>query len=130
MVKYCSLNRRPDRGLGRRLGYCLTRRLDGRPYRLPNHLAQACDRLERYLRLRHKAARDEPHLYGPHAERYRLETLQLEAREREADAALQAVYGPEPPDAPPHRFLWQERYEIPTSQMPVFRKWFRENYGP
>jgi hypothetical protein len=88
-----------------------------------------CCLLERFLRLQKKAARADPHIAGPHAGRYFRDTLQMEREQREIDAALTRVYGPEPPGTPPRPTVWQERYFIPTDQMPVFRKWFRENYG-
>lgn len=123
------LGRQLNRRLGHRLGRYLTRRLNGRRYRPPDYFARVCNLLEHYVRLRQKAARDDPHIFGPHAGRYRRDTLQLEQRRREVDAALKRVYGPDPPGTLPPPTVWQERYEIPTNQMPTFRKWFRENYG-
>ena len=123
------LNRQLNRPLARPLDRFLNRRLDGRPCRPPNYLAQACTLIQKYIRLRRKAARDEPHLFGPHAGAYYRDTLKLEAQQKEVDAALEKVYGPGPPGSSPPPSVWAERYSIPPESMKIHRKWFRENYG-
>lgn len=123
------LGRQLNRRLGHRLSRYLTRRLDTRRYRPPNHFAQACRLLASFVRLWEKAARTEPHVFGPQAGRYYRDTLQMEREQREIDAALTRVYGPEPPGTPSRPTVWMDRYYIPTAKMPLFRKWFRENYG-
>jgi hypothetical protein len=123
------LNRRLNRPLARSLDRSLNRRLDGRPCRPPNNLAQACSLIQKYIRLRRKSARDEPHLFGPHAGAYYRDTLKQEARQKEVEAALEKIYGPGPAGSTPPRSVWTERYSIPPESMKIHRKWFRENYG-
>ena len=120
-----SLNRPLNRPLARFLG----RRLDGRPARRPNYLAEACALLGKYIRLRRKTAKAEPHLFGPHAGSYYRDTLKLADQQKVVAAALDKIYGPDPSGAPPPPSVWAERYDIPPEQMKVYRKWFRENYG-
>jgi hypothetical protein len=120
-----SLNRPLNRPLARFLG----RRLDGRPARRPNYLAEACALLGKYIRLRRKTAKAEPHLFGPHAGIYYRDTLKLADQQKVVAAALDKIYGPDPSGAPPPPSVWAERYDIPPEQMKVYRKWFRENYG-
>jgi hypothetical protein len=117
------------RSLNRPLARFLGRRLDGRPARRPNYLAEACALLGKYIRLRRKTAKAEPHLFGPHAGDYYRDTLKLADQQKVVAAALEKIYGPDPSGAPPPSSVWQERYDIPPEQMKVYRKWFRENYG-
>jgi hypothetical protein len=123
------LDRRLNRPLDCPLDQFLNRRLDGRPCRPVNGLAQACTLIEKYIRLRRKTARAEPHLFGPHAGAYYRDTLKREAQQKEVDAALKKIYGPDPPGTPPAPSIWTERYCIPPERMKIHRKWFRENYG-
>lgn len=123
------LNCRLNRLLAHPLGRCLNRRLDGRRCRPPDGLALACTLIQKYLRLRRKTAKAEPHLFGPHAGAYYRDTLKMAAQEKEAAAALQKIYGPEPPGSPHPRSIWQKRYHIPPESMKIHRKWFRDNYG-
>ncbi|MEY4387567.1 MAG: hypothetical protein RLY20_2850 [Verrucomicrobiota bacterium] len=119
-----------NRRLTVRVVRCLTRRLDGRAFRPPDYFAQACQHLERYVRLVEKAARQEPHVYGPHADRYYRDTVQMISDEREIDAALARVYGSTPTSVSEIAArIWRERYGFSTRQAPSFRKWFRERYG-
>ena|SRR5712671_3303370 len=122
------LNRCLNRPLVRRLDRFLNRRLDGRQFRPTNYLAQACTLLQEYMRLRRRAAKSEPHLFGPHAGAYYRDTLKMEARQNEVDAALDNVYGSNPNGSPPSS-VWSERYDIPPESMKTHRRWFRENYG-
>lgn len=121
-----SLNRQADR----RLGALLTRRLDGRPWRRPDYLAEVCGLIQRYLRLRKKSAAAEPHLFGRHAAAYYQDTLREERRQQEIAAALDRIYGPPAAGESPGPTIWQERYEIPPDKMKFHRRWFREKYGP
>ena len=124
------LNQRLNHPLNRRLGQLTMRRLDGRRWRRPNYLAQACSALNQYLRLQRKLARDHPHLYGSHARRYYLDTLALEKFHQEIDDALRKIYGPCADDADqPARRVWTERYVDLPSKPRFFRKWFHETYG-
>lgn len=125
------LSRCLNRPLNRRLGRFVTKRTDGRAFRPPNHLKQVCDIIAAYLRLRDRAAKREPHLFGPHAHAYFLETLQLEKREQEIESALNKVYGPPPPDVPERiSTLWSDQYFPKTPlQQRIHRKWFKEKYG-
>jgi hypothetical protein len=125
-----SLNRGLDRRLDRGLARYATTMLDGahRPRR-PNELVLVCRLLTQYLREARRMARDEPHIFGPHARRYFLETLELEKYEQEVHAALDKVYGPPPPGTPPRvSTLWTDRYSPRPEQRRLFLKWFKERY--
>jgi len=123
-------NRSLNHRLGCRLDVYLPRRLDGRPARRPDYLAQVCNLIEEYLRLRKKLAKNQPHIYGRHAAAYYRDTLREEQWRREVEAALDKVYGPVPPVAASSPSIWQERYEIPPAQMRFHLRWFRQQYGP
>jgi hypothetical protein len=123
------LNRRCHQSLRRNLGVLVTSRTDGRRFRRINHLAEACRALALVLRQSKKMARADPHLFGPHARRYYLDTIQAAQQEVEAEAALRKVYGPpQPGDPPPAPGIWTRRYSL-DPQRKGFRKWFREQYG-
>lgn len=107
----------------------LGRRLDRRSARRPNYLAEACALLGKYIRLRRKSARAEPHLFGPHAGAYYRDTLRRADQQKVAAAALDKIYGSAPPDSPPSPSVWDERYQIPPAGKKNHRKWFRETYG-
>lgn len=119
-----------SRPVSRPLGRLLTRRLDGRRWRRPDRLAEICALVGRYLRMRRRAAAAEPHIFGRHAAAYYADTLREEKFQAEVEAALLKVYGPPPPDSPPPRSVWSERYAIPPGQEKFHRRWFREKYGP
>jgi len=123
------LNRRLNHPLDHSLDRLLDRRLDGRPCRPPDDLAQACALLQKYLRLRRKAAQAEPHLFGPHAGAYYRDTLKMADAQKEIHAALDKVYGPEPPGSVPSPSVWSQRYAIPPESKKIHRRWFHENYG-
>jgi hypothetical protein len=53
----------------------------------------------------------------------------MEAQQKEVDAALEKIYGPDSPRSPRPTSIWTERYSIPPESMKIHRKWFRENYG-
>ena len=123
------LNRRCHQSLDCKLGTLLTTRTDGRPFRRPNYLAEACHALTLALRQTKKLTKADPHLFGPHARRYYLDTVQAAQQEVEVEAALRQVYGPpKPGDPPPAPGVWTQRYFL-NPQWPGFRKWFREQYG-
>lgn len=123
------LNRRCTRSLCRKLGVLITSRTDGRPFRRTNYLAEACRALELVVRQSKKMAKADPHLLGPHARRYFLDTVQAAQQAEEVEAALRNVYGPPKPDDPPLRpGVWTERYVL-NPQWKGFPKWFRETYG-
>jgi hypothetical protein len=100
--------------------------------RQPNGLVIACRLLAQYRRLAKRAAKEDPHLFGPHARRYFLDTLELERREQEIQLALEKVYGPPLPGQPtPCSTLWTDRYCPSPKQRRSFLRWFREQYpGP
>jgi hypothetical protein len=128
--RFNSGNRRLAQRLNRRLGGYLTRRLDGRAFCPPDYWAQTRSLLEEYLRLRQRAARRDPHLFGPHARRYFLDTLRLEQEASEIEAALEKVYGPAPEgQRSDPKCVWRERYFIEPGQEKFFRKWFKQHYG-
>ena len=121
---------RLNRRLNARLNAWLTFRTDGRPFRPPNPLREICQLLNCYVRLRKRAARRDPHLCGPHAQRYYADTLKMERDQVVIEAALDRVYGPAPAgESPPARDIWRERYDIQLREERRFRKWFREQYG-
>jgi hypothetical protein len=123
------LTRSLNRPLFRPVARFLDRRLDGRSVRRTNYLAEACALLGKYIRLRRKSAKAEPHLFGPHAGAYYRDTLRLADQQKVVAAALDKIYGPDPSGAPPPPSVWSERYDLPPEQMKVHRQWFRENYG-
>ena len=123
------LDRRLNRMLAHPLGRSLNRRLNGGSCRSRNDLAMACSLIQKYIRLRRKTARSQPHLFGPHAGAYYRDTLKLAARQKEVDAALEKIYGTSPPGSPASPSVWVDRYHIPSENMKIHRKWFRENYG-
>jgi hypothetical protein len=130
----CSLrlNRRLGRRLTVRLCHRLNRGPDGRILRPKNLLYEVCTLIARYTRMRERAARRDPHLFGRHASEYYQDTLRLEREQREIDAALDRVYGPDPAASASggsRHSVWTERYYIEPGQERLFRKWFRETYG-
>jgi hypothetical protein len=97
--------------------------------RRPNYLALACKAFKQVLRFHRRLAKQDPHLFGPRAHDYYLDTLAEERRLHEAEAALRRVYGPPAPGEPEHvSTLWNDRYEIKPGQQKMFLKWFHENY--
>ena len=125
-----SLNRSLNHGLDHACCRFATTMLGGAPRpRQPNPLRVACTLLTQYLRIANRMAKEDPHIFGPHAHRYYLDTLDLEQREREVEAAIRKVYGPPPPGEPPRvSTLWTDRYFPPPEQRRLFLKWFHEQY--
>lgn len=124
------LPRALNRNLVRRRRCYLTTRTDRRRWTPPNHLAIACRALAKYVRERQRLAREQPHLYGPHADRYRRDTVAMMRSDAEAETALRKVYGPHQPGESSSRpDAWTRRYVL-SPQWRGFRKWFRESYGP
>jgi hypothetical protein len=123
------LNRRCTQTLRRKLGILITVRTDGRQFRRTNYLAEACRALELLLRQSKKMVRTDPHLFGPYARRYYLDTDQAAQQEEEAETALRNVYGPPlPGDPAPGPGVWTRRYVL-DPEWKGFRKWFRKQYG-
>jgi hypothetical protein len=115
------------------LGIFLNRSPTGRRRRPKNPISEICRLVSAYIRLRHRAIRRDPHLFGPRAHRYYQDTIRLEQRQREIDAALHRVYGPDPAadstSAAARHSVWADRYFIQPKNQRLFRKWFRETYG-
>ena len=126
------LSRCLNRSLNRPCTRYATRMLDGarRPPR-PNELQIACRLLDQALRIHQRMARRDPHLFGPHARRYYLDTIQLAQDQQEIGAALRKVYGPSPPGEPePVSTVWTDRYTFRTPQQRrIHLRWFKEQYG-
>ena len=122
--------RKLSRNLDRRCDRHSTRMLGGaRRPRPPNYLAIACRALNQYIRLAKRRAKNDPHIFGPRAHDYYLDTLRMEQREREAEAALLKVYGPPAPGEPKHvSTLWTDRYPPEAKKSRLFLKWFHEQY--
>jgi hypothetical protein len=119
-----------NRNVGRRCVRHATTMLEGvRRPRQPNALHAACQLLQHYLLIRQRRARLDPHLFGPRAHDYFLDTLRLEQREKETAAALEKVYG-QPPPGEPKRFstLWTGRYFPQPEERRRFLKWFHQQY--
>lgn len=74
--------------------------LGGARRRHPNYLAMACSAINQALRIQRRLAKQDPHIFGPRAHDYYLDTLRMEQREQEAQAALHEVYGPPAPGEP------------------------------
>ena len=132
-------SRNGNRKLDRALRRPLDRRCDRSAGKMspgarrPNYLALACRALNQYLRLRRRLAKEQPHIFGPHSTQYFLDTLAEERRRREAQAALDKIYGPAPPGQPDHvSTLWTDRYHPPPTPQGrrIFFKWFHEKYPP
>ena len=112
--------------------------LGGVRLRHPNYLAMVCSAINQALRIQRRLAKQDPHIFGPRAHDYYLDTLAEERRLREAQAALDKVYGPAVPcwpvrPGPPGESnllstFWSDRYEPKPEQRKIFLKWFHENY--
>ncbi len=118
-----------NRNLGRRCWRCATTMLNGaRRPRQSGEILVVCRLLEHCLRLGQRMAQRDPHLLGPRARDDLLDTLRLEQREKEMDAALEKVSGPPPPGEPkPVSTLWTDRHEPPPKQRRRFLKWFHQH---
>jgi hypothetical protein len=116
-----------NQSLNRRWGRYSTRMLGGA--RRPNYLALACSALNKVLRLQLPMAKEVPHIFGPHAHKYFLDTLKMEREEQERQAALRRVYGSPKPGEPEFvSTLWTDRYYPEPGQRKMFLKWFHEKY--
>ena len=128
-TKSRSGNRKLNRTLNRSCSHYATRMLGGVPR--PNYLALACTALNKVLRIHARLAKEDPHVFGPHSHQYFLDTLQMEKREKETEAALRKIYGPPKPGEPVHvSTLWSDRYDPPEDPKlrRIFIKWFHEQY--
>ena len=116
-----------SQSLNRRSTRYATRMLDGaRRPRRPDELRQLCRILTQDLRIARRMEKRAPHLLGPHARDYLLDTLSIERRQE----VLDKIYGPPDPSQPAHvSTLWTDRYHFSSpSQYRKFLKWFREQY--
>ena len=120
--------RKLGRSLNRRCDHYATKMLGGA--RRPNYLAIACRALTEYLRIAKRMAKRDPHLFGPRAREYYLDTLRLERQEQECQVALDEVYGPPSPDQPKlSSTVRTDRYYFSDPQQRLqFLKWFHKNY--
>jgi hypothetical protein len=97
--------------------------------RRPNYLALACSALTQLLRLETRKAKEAPHLFGPHAHKYFLDTLTMEREQQEREAALRRAYGPPKLGEPEFvSTLWTDRYYPEPGSRKMFLKWFHEKY--
>jgi hypothetical protein len=98
--------------------------------RRPDELRQLCQILTQYLRLARRMEKRDPHLFGPRARDYYLDTLWMERQHLEAQAALRKIYGPPDPSQPERAFtLWTDRYHFTSRrQYRRFLKWFHWAY--
>jgi hypothetical protein len=99
--------------------------------RRPDYIALALRAINQALRIRARMAKRDPHLFGPYARQYLLDTFQMERDEREREAALRKVYGPPKPGEPVwNSTLWSDRYNLPEDpkRRRMFIKWFHEKY--
>ncbi len=119
-----------SRALSRACNRSATIGLGGMPRsRRSNGLRLACRLVAQYLRLAKRMAKEDPHLFGPHAQRYFLETLELERYQQEIDIAVQKVYGPPAPGEPARgSTLWTDRYYPLAERRKIFLKSFNEHY--
>ena len=120
-----------SQSLNRRCNRYATRMLGGahRPRRA-NDLLLLCRILTRYLRVVRRMEKRDPHLFGPRARDYFLDTLAMERHQQEAQAALRKIYGPPDPTQPERvSTLWTDRYHFTSRrQYRMFLKWFHEQY--
>ena len=116
-----SITRPCHRYLGRMLGGARRR---------PDELLLLCRVLTQYLRLARRMEKRDPHLFGPRARDYFLDTLRLERQQQETQAALRKVYGPSGPATPaPVSTLWTDRYHFSTPrERRLFLNSFRKQY--
>ena len=121
-----------NKSICRRCNRSAASRLPGaRSKRRPDDLRLLCRVLTQYLRLARRMEKRDPHLFGPRARDYYLDTLRLEQRDQEVEAALRKIYGPRDPGAPARvSTLWSDRYPefSSASQHRLFLKWFHEQY--
>ena len=123
------LTQRCNRSLRRKLNTIITKRTDGKPYRRRNHFLAAYREFNRYVKETKKLAKQHPHVCGPHARQYFLDTKQTAKVAAEAEAAIHKIYGPGKPGDPPLRpGVWTRRYFL-NPEWKGFHKWFRKTYG-
>lgn len=121
-----SLSRTQSRSLSR---YATRMQGGARRPRQPNGLRVACRLLNTYIRLTKRAAKRDPHVFGPRARVYFLDTLRMEQEQKEIEAAIRKVYGPPKPGTPPPvSTLWSDRYPVGSARHRLFLKWFHERY--
>jgi len=126
-VSHClsrSLNRSCTRAITRQLSRdCGPRQRD--------ELLSICRLLEGVLRIDQRMAKRDPHLFGPHARRYYLDTVRLAQEQQEIDAALCKVYGPPAPgEISSASQVWGDRYVFRTpEEKRIHLRWFKDQYG-
>ena len=125
-----NLNRGLARGLSRKCSrWATTLQAGARRPPQPDELRQICALYTEYLRIAKRMAKQDPHIFGPHAHRYLLDTLELERREAETQAALRKAYGPPVPGEPVHvSTLWTDRYFPTRKARRIFLQHFHEHY--
>jgi hypothetical protein len=125
-----NLNRRLASGLNRGCNrWATTLQAGGHRPRQRDELRQICTLFTQYLRITKRMAKQDPHLFGPHAHRYFLDTLQRERQQEEVAAALRKVYGPPAPGEPARvSTLWTDRYFPKPKARRIFLKHFNVNY--
>lgn len=126
---------RKSRNGNRRLGIRLRQPLGRRTWRRAgkpasnlsriDYLATACKAVSDLIRFEKRLAKEAPHIYGPHARKYFLDTLEMEKWEQEFEAALARVRGSPSTHV---STLWQGRYCPKPETNQMFLKWFHENY--
>jgi hypothetical protein len=123
-----ALNRLLDHACSR---YATTMLAGARRPRQPHPLRVVCKLLGQFIRNWNGMAKRDPHIFGPHAHRYFLDTLEEERYERDWEVAIRKVYGPlAPGQRQPVSTLWTDRYEPDPSRRRIFLNWFKDRYGP
>jgi hypothetical protein len=97
--------------------------------RRKNWLAIACKAISLYLRLAKKMAKEDPHIFGPCAQKYFVDTLEQERIEKEFEAVLARVRGSGQPSKHAHvSTLWRDRYFPRPENRRMFLECFHRNY--
>jgi hypothetical protein len=78
--------------------------------RRPNPLRIASRLIGESIRIARRMAKREPHLFGPKALDYYLETAELEQQRRQLDQALRKIYGSDDGQRTNAGTVWCERY--------------------
>ena len=132
MPSFHTLSHALSRSLNRSSMRALTCSRSGvRRARQPGDLRVACRCLSQALRIHRRMAKRDPHLFGPHAGRYYLDTLRLAQEQQEIEAALCRVYGPPSPgESSSVSTVWTDRYVFRTPrEHRLHLRRFKEHYG-
>jgi hypothetical protein len=93
--------------------------------RRPDDITIVCRAISKYIRITNRMAKEEPHIYGPRADDYLRDTLQMERIEQAVDTAIRKFR----PDRPPLvSTLWSKRYDHKPENRRLFLNWFHEFY--